>query len=263
MPTTSHPRPEVVQPITLTDREVRFYQDHGYLCVPGLVEPGRVEALREEVFEVLEANGVPRTSLGQASTAADRLRQCGQYLAGSHLDRLINGPRTRQIIEQLIGGPAHVYMPFTAVKSGGGGGRFDYHQDNNYTRHEPAVGSINLWVALADMTPENGCLQLIPDSHQLGQLESRDSDYGDSHQKIDIDEHDLLPIRMRAGDAVAFTRWTVHGSGPNQTGEARLAYALQYHRADVKFLDKRDDQWKLLVETPRWKVEPVERLGPS
>jgi len=261
MPTTLDTPLEVARTITLTGREVRFYQDHGYLCVPGFVKSEHVAALREEVFAVLEANGVSRALLGKANSAADRLRQCSQYLRGSKLDRMINGPRTRRVIEQLIGGKAHVYMPFTAVKAGGGGGTFDYHQDNNYTRHEPAVGSINLWVALVDMTPENGCLQIIPDSHKLGQLESRDSDHGDSHQKLDIDENDLLPIRMRAGDAVAFTRWTVHGSGANHTDEPRVAYALQYHRADVKFFDKRDDQWKLLADTPRWQVGPVEKLG--
>ncbi len=36
---------------------------------------------------------------------------------------------------------------------------------------------------------------------------------------------------------------------PNNTDSARVAYALQYHRDDVKWLDK--EQWKLLLETPR------------
>ncbi len=240
---------QVVRPIQLTPRELRFYQDHGYLCLPGFVYDAYVQAMRDEVWTVLEANGVSRASLRAASSAADRLRQNGQYLAGWHLDRLINGRRTLDVASQLLGGPAQVYLPFTAAKAAQGGGTFDYHQDNNYTRHDPALGSINIWVALVDMTPDNGCLQIIPDSHKQGQLESRNSDYGDSHQKLDIDENDLLPIRMRAGDAVAFTRWTVHGSGANTTDQPRLAYALQYHREDVKFLDKESGQWKKLVET--------------
>jgi 2-oxoglutarate-dependent dioxygenase len=64
---------------------------------------------------------------------------------------------------------------------------------------------------------------------------------------------------MRAGDAVAFTRWTVHGSGPNHTSEPRVAYALQYHRQDVKWLD--GGEWKLLVDTPRFSTPPSDKLG--
>ena len=257
-PTTAQP---LVQPMNLTDAEVGFYNDQGFLPLPGFVSGGSVAALREEVFAVLEANGVPRAGLAKASAAADKLRQCSQYLRGSLLDELINGQATRAVAARLIGGAARVYMPFTAVKAAGGGGVFDFHQDNNYTRHDPAVGSINIWVALVDMTPENGCLMVVPGSHKAGQLTSRNSDDGDSHQKLDVDPAKCLPVRMRAGDAVAFTRWTVHGSGRNTTNEPRVAYALQYHREDVKYLDPASGQWKLLVDNPRWATGPVDRLG--
>jgi 2-oxoglutarate-dependent dioxygenase len=62
---------------------------------------------------------------------------------------------------------------------------------------------------------------------------------------------------------VAFTRLTVHGSGPNQTSQARVAYGLQYHREDVSYFDLRDNQWKLLVENRRFQTEPVAKLGPQ
>jgi 2-oxoglutarate-dependent dioxygenase len=179
------------------------------------------------------------------------------------LDELINGPAVKVIASRLLEGDARVYLPFTAVKSAGGGGMFHFHQDNNYTQHEPAMGSINIWVALVDMTPENGCLQVVPRSHLSGQLASRNSDDGDGHQQLDVDPKTCLPIRMRAGDAIAFTRWTVHGSGQNCTDQPRVAYALQYHRVDVKWFDRKDDQWKLLIDTPRFATPPVDVLGPA
>jgi len=73
----------------------------------------------------------------------------------------------------------------------------------------------------------------------------------------------IVPIRMRAGDAVAFTRWTIHGSGPNTTDEPRVAYALQYHRRDVRYADPQTGEWKDLVTDPRWQTEPLERLVTS
>ncbi len=252
----------VVQPMTLTDSEVHFYKEHGFLCLPGFVAAGAVDALRGEVFDVLDANGVPRDSLDRATRTEDKLRQCAQYLAGSHLDSLINGAATLELASRLIEGRAIRYLPFTAVKAGGGGGTFHLHQDNNYTRHDPALGSINIWVALDDMTPENGCLQVMPGSHRQ-QLESRGSDDGDTHRQVDVDPLRCLPIRMRAGDAVAFSRWTVHGSGPNTMDRPRVAYALQYHREDVRWYDRDGETWRMLIDTPRTATPPVDRLGPA
>lgn len=259
MPST----PLVVRPLTLTENELHFYQTYGYLTIPGFLAEDVVTPLREQVLDVLEANGISRAQMDHASDTADKLRQNPQYLANSLLDTLINGPQTLAIASQLIGGRAVRYLPFTAVKAGGGGGQFHFHQDNNYTPHDPALGSINLWVALVDMTPENGCLQIVPASHKAGVLDWENAGDGDTHRKVKLDPQEFLPIRMRAGDAVAFTRLTVHGSGPNNTAKARVGYGLQYHREDVKFFDARDESWKLLVENRRFQTEPVEKLGPQ
>ncbi|HEX3816226.1 MAG TPA: phytanoyl-CoA dioxygenase family protein [Mycobacteriales bacterium] len=248
----------VANPIQLVDSEVEFYNREGYLTLPGFLSATAVSGILDEVRDILDANGVSPEAL--ASSTADKLRQYSQYLAGSRLDSLINGDATLEVASRLIGGPAVRYLPFTAVKAGGGGGTFHLHQDNSYTRHDPALGSINIWVALVDMTPENGCLQVMPRSHTLSQLDSRPSDDGDTHRQVDVDPLQCLPLRMHAGDAVAFTRWTVHGSGPNTTDSARFAYALQYHRTDVRWLDRDTDEWKLLTDTPRTATPPVRTL---
>lgn len=260
---TATAQTRLLNTMDITDSEVAFYKNEGYLCLPGFLNADVVDALREEILDVLDANGVSRAMLSTASTAADKLRQCSQYQTGSLLDELINGAAVKAVASRLLEGDAHVYLPFTAVKSAGGGGMFHFHQDNNYTNHEPAMGSINIWVALVDMTPENGCLQVVPRSHVKGQLQSRNSDDGDTHQQLDVDPMTCLPIRMRAGDAIAFTRWTVHGSGTNVTDMPRVAYALQFHRSDVKWFDRDHDQWKLLIDTPRFATPPVDELGPA
>ena len=254
----------IVNDLELADAEVKFYKDQGFLPLPNFLRADAVAAVRGDIEQVLEAHGLTADRLSRSSDSKDKLQQFNQYLAGSALDELINGERTRAVAGRLIGGNAHRYLPFTAVKAGGGGSTFDYHQDNNYTQHDPATGSINIWVALVDMTPANGCLNVIPGSHRQGQLPS--VDVGDGHQKLDVDEAELLPVRMRAGDAVAFTRWTVHGSGPNQTHSPRWAYALQYHRDDVRWRPKgstNDADWKLLIEQKNFDIEPVDKLGPA
>ncbi|MEM6315225.1 MAG: phytanoyl-CoA dioxygenase family protein [Planctomycetota bacterium] len=248
----------------LTDAEVQFYNDQGYLYMPGFVRREAAGALRAEVLEIMrEVFGLDADRLGRAEDAKDALRQSNQYLAGSRLDELINGERTKAVAGRLIGGNAHVYLPFTAVKAGGGGGKFHLHQDNQYTNHYPAEGSLNIWVALVDMSPENGCLQISPHSQKDGPLLKKAELGKGDFITPESEAHRLFQLRMCAGDAVAFTRLTVHGSGPNNTSDPRVAYALQYHREDVEYDHPETGGKQRLVDSPRFKVGPVEKLTPQ
>jgi len=249
-----------IAPLRLSDKEVKFYNEEGYLFLPGLLSEQDAAALRAHVVEVMATLGCTEEQLNHATGPADRLRQCPRYLRGSIADRLVNDPALRDLAGQLVGGPAYRYLPFTAVKCGGGGGSFDFHQDNQYTWHDPPLSSLNIWIALDRMTPENGCLQICPRSHQQGTLEAVNAGHGDAHRKVAVDPEDFLPVRMRPGDAVAFTRLTVHGSGPNQTDRARIAYALQFHREDTRYRDPETGELKSLLHEPRWSTEPVDEL---
>ena len=120
---------------------------------------------------------------------------------------------------------------------------------------------INMWIALMPMTPQNGCLMVVPRSHTKGTLESIASPDGDAHKKVKYDPSDFLPVRMRAGDCIVFSRLTVHGSGPNQTQSPRVAYAIQYHRNDAAWIDKETGEHKLLTKFPRWTNKPVEQYS--
>lgn len=232
-----------VPPLTLTENEIRFYKEEGYLLLPGLLSEADAAALRREVRDIMDQIGLPLT----------KLKQTTEYLADSALDALVNSEALRAVAAQLLGGPSRLYMPFTAVKSGGGGGRFHFHQDNQYTTFDGP--GINLWIALQPMTPDNGCLQVVPRSHRDGTLPSTLSGDGDSHKKVTFEPTAFLPVRMRAGDCIAFSRLTVHGSGPNTTDEPRVAYAVQFHRDDVRI--RQEDRWELLKDNPRYRTGPV------
>jgi len=250
---------EIVNYTNLTDQEVQFYKNNGYLLLPNFINKDHVEKLAEECLEAIEAEGINREKLNKATDVADKLRNTNIYFENSGLDELINGKRTLHIASQLIGGKAHRYFPFVVIKAGGGGGDFDFHQDNNYTQHEPAEGSLNIWVALVDMTPENGCLQIVPESQKRGVLEWEKVEGDNIHKKIKGEIGNALPVRMRAGDAIAFSRLLVHGSGKNETPKPRIAYALQYHREDIKYLDKETQNWKPLIELSKNRFHPQKK----
>jgi len=234
---------------TLTDAEVAFYRTEGYITLPGLLATKDAASLRQEVLGILEIIGLGTT----------KLRQTKQYLAGGGLDRLINSEGLRQLASRLMEGPSTLHSPFTAVKSTGGS-EFHFHQDNQYTRFDGP--GINFWFALEPMTPENGCLLVAPRTHLNGTISGVESPDKDGHRTVDAAPDHILPVRMHAGDCIAFSRLTVHGSGMNSTPHPRVAYAVQYFRDDVRALHP-DGEWRLLKQYPKIDPGPVTAITPD
>ncbi|GMW00406.1 MAG: hypothetical protein AMXMBFR84_15430 [Candidatus Hydrogenedentota bacterium] len=237
---------EALMPIELTDREVEFYRTEGYLVIPDLLQLGAADHLRDEVLGILEVIGLGKT----------KLRQTKQYLAGGYIDGLVNSPVLLSLASRLMEGPSTLHSPFTAVKSPGGT-EFHFHQDNQYTRFDGP--GINFWFALEDMSPENGCLLIAPRTHLNGTITGVESPDKDGHRTVENEPAYFFPLRMRAGDCVAFSRLTVHGSGYNASGRPRVAYGIQFFRDDVKALHS-DGEWRLLKEFPKIDPGPVEKI---
>lgn len=251
---------EILRYSRLSKRETSFYQSNGYLMLPGLIALPSADALAQNVLQVMEGLGTSRKELGRASSSKDKLRQSRQYMADTPLASLIHSQGLKDIASQLMGGPSTLYLPFTAVKSGGGGGRFHFHQDNQYTRFDGP--GINIWFALMEMTPENGCLQIAPGTHLEGTLASVESEDKDGHRTVEVEPESFLPLRMMPGDAFAFSRLILHGSGANTSDQPRLAYAVQFHRDDVRAA-RGGKSLGLLKENPPFDIRPVAEISPS
>ena len=113
-----------------------------------------------------------------------------------------------------------------------------------------------------EMTPENGCLQMAPSTHLAGTIDSVESEDKDGHRTVAVEPEDFLPLRMMPGDAVAFTRLTLHGSGANSSDQPRLGYAVQYHRDDVR-ASRDGEDIGLLSENPRFQIQPADAITPD
>jgi Phytanoyl-CoA dioxygenase (PhyH) len=231
---------------TISDH-VRNLRDEGYTLLQNLLDSNLTKALREEVLEVIRVTQPPYLQLQQSS----------QYLRDSHLDRLINSEELRHLASLLCEGDCLRFLPFTAVK-GPGGTEFQFHQDNQYRLFDGR--GVNLWIALDDADEQNGCLCLVPGSHKLGPIEWIPTGDDNRSRTIPWEPDNAIPIRVCAGDCLAFDRLTLHASLPNRTEHPRAAYSVTYHLADVNFFD--DNEWKPLRTHSRWRTMSTDKLRP-
>jgi ectoine hydroxylase-related dioxygenase (phytanoyl-CoA dioxygenase family) len=109
-----------------------------------------------------------------------------------------------------------------------------WHQDNGYGRLDPMT-DVTVWLALTDADERNGGLSLVPGSHRAGLL-----DHGAAGVNPLLRESaaagEPVAVPLRAGEAVAFSGLTVHGSGPNRSDRPRTGFYARYCEPTVRML---------------------------
>jgi ectoine hydroxylase-related dioxygenase (phytanoyl-CoA dioxygenase family) len=87
---------------------------------------------------------------------------------------------------------------------------------------------LTVWIPLVDATPDNGCLQVIPDVHRERTVYWSDG-FGVSDERLPAGDTVTLP--MRAGDVLLMSKLTPHRSTANRTDGIRWSLDLRYQRS--------------------------------
>jgi len=153
---------------------------------------------------------------------------------------LLASPRLLDLVEDVIGpeiysNPVqHIRMklPKRAVPHDFSNGlvtRIPWHQDNGVIMPEADEATIlTVWLPLTSATVENGCLQVIPRSHQQGLAEHCPG--GSVHipdPLVPVERAVAVP--MRPGSVLLMTQRTIHSSLDNVTeDQVRISMDLRY-----------------------------------
>jgi hypothetical protein len=109
-----------------------------------------------------------------------------------------------------------------------------YHQDGFFMFTDR---SVTVWIALDEVTPDNGCFYYLPES--LGYGRFRFDALGDGITPEHLAGE--VAVTLRPGDAAIHDRWTIHATGPNETPYPRRGWALHYTKAKSRFVDDPTD----------------------
>lgn len=212
-----------------------------------LVEEGKLGSTYEELpfterlIAVCEESGqnFPQEfdfGLPQSGIRTDTPIHVGPAVFG-----MLANPRLLDLVEDVIGpeiysNPVqHIRMklPQRAVAEGGYSGlvsKIPWHQDNGVIMPEADEGTIlTVWLPLNRATAENGCLQVVPDSHNDGIVQHCPTDVGIAIPDRLIMEDQARPVPMAPGSVLLMTQRTIHSSLDNVTNdEVRISMDLRY-----------------------------------
>ena len=117
-----------------------------------------------------------------------------------------------------------------AVAKGPNSGVFAWHQDNGYNRLPQQ--HYQVWIALSEMTKDNGGLWLVPGSHKQRMPHGRIANHfaAVGSERYDDPDSGRVFIEAEAGDVVIFSSLTLHKTYENVTANARWAYVAEVMR---------------------------------
>jgi ectoine hydroxylase-related dioxygenase (phytanoyl-CoA dioxygenase family) len=137
--------------------------------------------------------------------------------------------RLNTVMTALLGREPFAVQTMLYFKPPGARGQA-LHQDQYYLRVKPGT-CMAAWMALDPCDEENGCLQVVPGSHDLPVLCTQKADTTISFTDITVpipEGTPVLPVRMEPGDVFFFNGSVIHGSYPNSSRD-RFRRALIGH----------------------------------
>ena len=99
-----------------------------------------------------------------------------------------------------------------------------------------------MWIALDEATAENGCMHIIPGSHEEGPVVHFDRrDWQICDTDVQVDQDVMAPLEP--GGALLFDGLLHHGTPPNTSDSRRRALQFHYTAADAEWLEERPEEF--------------------
>ena len=216
----------------LTDEQRRAWREGSYVVLPSLFADRTDQIARwvDEVAAWPRDDGRWLTNYEKTNPAQlARRENFVPYHEG--LARLLMGPETLEVVAGVVGGPVVLYKDRINFKYPGGGA-FGPHQDS-VAFDSTAEPHVTLLIGVDAADPDNGCLELAAgwraDRRDVLPLEAPHADmpaYREIAREV-VGELCWIPVPVQPGDAVVFTSFLPHRSGPNRSvTPRRLIYAV-------------------------------------
>ncbi len=234
--------------VTLSDKEIADYTRSGFIVVPSLFSTDELAAF-DERFDALVTGEMPPPPgmklMRDVMVVKGAVEPRSPQHAINKLTCLENdevlfayarSEKLAGIARQLVGGELYSLASNVFNKPPGVDGKHPMHQDLRYFKLQPAEKIVGTWTAISPATRENGCLAIIPGTHDRGLLEHGDPDWEYVNHGFfgieDIDVDKRVHIELAPGDTLFFHPLLVHGSGHNRTSGFRRAISVHYAAGD-------------------------------
>lgn len=251
----------------VTEQDKTFYEHNGYAVVKGLFTPEEVAAFRDH-FMALRAEGPkPGDMIADTQKPGDPLKVFPRMIHMHRWDeaslKWVLDDRLNECLSAFLGTEPLAVQTMLYFKPAGARGQA-LHQDNFYLRAKPGT-CMAAWLALDPCDEENGCMRVIPGSHEWPILCTARADTSASFTDVTVpipEGVDAVPVIMDAGDVLFFNGSLVHGSYPNTSQDRFRRSLIGHYIEDRAEQVTKFDQPVLRMDGTAFEIDGVEEGGP-
>ena len=214
----------------LTDEQVRFYRENGYLAGIRIADDAEATRTRDQ-FQALEDREGRETA---------RIGLVDRHFNEPFLWQIATHPKILDSVEALIGPDILLLATHFFCKYGRDEKWVAWHQDVTYWGLEPPC-AITAWYAVDAADRENGCMRVIPGSHRGGIRDHGTADTPGNllsiNQEVPVtadEEARAVDLPLEAGEISLHDGALIHGSLPNRSARRRCGLTLRYVPASVR-----------------------------
>ncbi len=226
----------------LSKEQMAMYHKHGYVIVKKFCTKQETDKLYNTA---LQDDAMKKNALDLNDQSGKKTKLSLWFTPGNDVfGYLTRSGKMVSAVQQLLGNSAKVchFHSKLMQKEPRVGGAWEWHQDYGYWYKNQFMFPdelISVMIALTAANKENGCLQLIEDSHKMGRV-----NHGFTGEQVGADmtmvnnalkTMELVYAELEAGDALFFHPNTLHRSEANLSANPRWSliscYSLQSNLA--------------------------------
>lgn len=245
------------QQYRLSDEQVAFFNEYGYLAGVRILDEAQVEQLRAELAEIIDpkhpGNGLFYEYNSNESADPSRVlfHALGAWRVMPGFHDILWHPAFVVPASQLLGGAVRFWHDQLFCKPSHHGGVVAWHQDYSYWTRTKPMQHLTCWIGLDDASVDNGCLQYIPGSHRwpllpvtglAGDMDAIQTVLSDEQKQ----QFKPVAVELKKGECAFHHPLLVHGSYENRTERQRRAVVLNV----VKDGTASDSDQELLAGVP-------------
>src|SRR6185437_15328422 len=219
----------------ISNTRLKEYEQNGFILEKGMFDAEEIDLLRRAAKEDRELD---QHSFGRGDGEGGTVRLSlwnhpGDTLYGmfARCETIVNSA------ERLLEGEVYHYHSKMIMKDAKVGGAWAWHQDYGYWYQNAVLFPLltSAYIAIDRATKENGCLQVIRKSHQLGRIDHvlTGDQAGADNERVQevLKKLDLVYVEMEPGDALFFHANLLHRSDQNHSDNPRWSMICCYNAA--------------------------------
>ena len=224
-----------------TDAQVAEFRELGFIMGPRVYSDAQADELCKRMHDVIDGRSQRKAELSRNLLGDESAKVVHQVVNIWESDDLFRAhiyqPEICAMTAQLVGDPVlRVWHDQIQYKPPRVGGPTNWHQDHPYWPIIQPADLVSAWTALDDATVLNGCMRMVPRSHQWGPhkggtIGTNDETFAPEPELSLIPsdaEIAIVPCEVPKGHVMFHHCLTWHGSPCNTSEKGRPAIAVHY-----------------------------------